>query len=79
MTGPSLDWVEKLYNAWLQDFSWEKAQAQISEWKHFTTEIEGMKVHFIHERARKRAKEAVPLLMVHGWPGTFFEYVYLSV
>jgi hypothetical protein len=36
-----------------------------------------MQVHFIHERARKREKEAVPLLMVHGWPGTFFEYVHL--
>jgi hypothetical protein len=32
-------------------------------------------VHFIHEKARKKGKDAIPLLMVHGWPGTFFEYL----
>jgi hypothetical protein len=32
-----------------------------------------LKVHFIHEKARKRGNKAIPLLLVHGWPGTFFE------
>jgi hypothetical protein len=34
-----------------------------------------LKVHFIHEKARVRKEKAIPLLLVHGWPGTFFEYV----
>jgi pimeloyl-ACP methyl ester carboxylesterase len=33
-----------------------------------------MKVHFIHEKARERGEKAIPLLLVHGWPGTFFEF-----
>ena len=32
-------------------------------------------MHFIHEIAKTRQSEAIPLLLVHGWPGTFFEYV----
>lgn len=71
--GPSLEWIEKLYNYWLNDFSWQNAQDKISAWKHYTTEIEGLKVHFIHEKARVRVGEAIPLLLVHGWPGTFYE------
>jgi hypothetical protein len=72
--GPSLDWITTLYNHWLHKFSWPKAQKQISEWHHFTTTISDLKVHFIHERARVRPSSAIPLLLVHGWPGTFFEF-----
>jgi hypothetical protein len=71
--GPSLEWVHKLYDHWLNQFDWKRAQKQISGWKHYTTEIEGLKVHFIHEKAERR--DALPLLLVHGWPGTWFEYV----
>lgn len=72
--GPSLEWIQKLYNHWLNEFSWSKAQAKISEWHHYTTVIEDLKVHFIHEKARVRKDEAIPLLLVHGWPGTFYEF-----
>jgi hypothetical protein len=73
--GPSLEWVQKLYDHWLNKFDWEKSQKQISGWKHYTTEIEGLKVHFVHETAKKSkgSGKAVPLLLVHGWPGTWFE------
>jgi hypothetical protein len=84
--GPSLEWIKKLYNYWLKEFKWEKAQEQISGWKHYVTDIEGLKIHFVHEKAKVGAKgegegdnggrQAVPLLMVHGWPGTWFEYVF---
>lgn len=72
--GPSLEWTNKLKNFWQDKYSWPEAQKKISEWHHFTTEIENLKVHFIHEKARTRQKEAIPLLLVHGWPGTFYEY-----
>jgi hypothetical protein len=76
--GPSLSWIKKLYDYWLHEFKWEKAQAQISGWKHYMTEIEGLKVHFVHEKSKGGEKgmgrKMVPLLMVHGWPGTWFEF-----
>ncbi|CAN9248993.1 unnamed protein product [Alternaria alternata] len=70
--GPSLEWVQTLYNHWLNKFDWRRAQKQINKWNHFTTEIEGLKIHFIHQKAERR--DAVPLLLVHGWPGTWFEF-----
>jgi hypothetical protein len=73
--GPSLEWVNKLKNFWQDKYSWPEAQKKISEWHHFTTEIENLKVHFIHEKARTRQNKAIPLLLVHGWPGTFYECV----
>ena len=82
--GPSLEWINKLYTYWSEQYSWEKAQGQISGWKHYKTEIEGLSVHFVHERAKVgegkdgEKREVVPLLMVHGWPGTWFEYVLYS-
>ncbi|KAH7064349.1 Alpha/Beta hydrolase protein [Paraphoma chrysanthemicola] len=72
--GPSLDWIRTLYNHWLNDFSWPRAQAQISEWHHYTTQLENLQIHFIHEKARVRPESSIPLLLVHGWPGTFFEF-----
>jgi hypothetical protein len=71
--GPSLEWINKLKSYWQDTYSWPEAQKQVSEWHHFTTEVENLKVHFIHEKARTRQSEAIPLLLVHGWPGTFFE------
>lgn len=70
-----MEWIHKLYNYWLNTYSWTNAQRAISQWHHFTAEIEGLRLHFIHEKARIRQKQAIPLLLVHGWPGTFFECV----
>ncbi|KAF2202041.1 alpha/beta-hydrolase [Delitschia confertaspora ATCC 74209] len=72
--GPSLEWVHKLYNHWLHSFSWSEAQKTISSWNHLMTEIEELKIHFIHEKAKVRPEKAIPLLLVHGWPGTFYEF-----
>lgn len=80
--GPSLEWVRKLYEYWLHEFKWEKAKEQIGQWMHYVTEIEGLKIQFVHEKARKRGDgegKGVPLLMVHGWPGTWFEYVFTTM
>ena len=78
-TGPSLEWIKKLYDYWLNTFSWSSAQDKISAWHHYTTSIENLTIHFVHEKARVRGDEAIPLLLVHGWPGTFYEWVVNSL
>ncbi|KAF2136977.1 uncharacterized protein K452DRAFT_236661 [Aplosporella prunicola CBS 121167] len=76
--GAPLDWVHRLYNVWNDDYSWETAQKEISSWHHFTTNIEDLTIHFIHERAKTSPsgskKNVIPLLLVHGWPGSFYEF-----
>jgi hypothetical protein len=47
------------------------AQARLSALPQFTTEIDGVDIHFIHVRSRR--EEALPLVMTHGWPGSVIE------
>lgn len=44
----------------------------MNEYPHYTTRIEDVKIHFVH--ARSKRKDAIPLIMCHGWPGTFWEF-----
>ncbi|KAF2233017.1 alpha/beta-hydrolase [Viridothelium virens] len=66
------EWATELYNYWLKSYSWQKAEDDLNQWPHFTTEIEDINVHFIHQKSA--APNAIPLLLVHGWPGSFHEF-----
>ena len=44
----------------------------MNQWPHFTTEIEGLNIHFIHQRSTQ--EDAIPILLIHGWPGSFHEF-----
>ncbi|KAI0484866.1 Alpha/Beta hydrolase protein [Xylariaceae sp. FL0804] len=73
--GPPLEWARKLHAYWRDNFDWAAAQRRISAFEHHTTEIAGLKIHFVHQRARGDAEAtAIPLLLVHGWPGSWFEF-----
>ncbi|KAK8062101.1 glucose-regulated protein precursor [Apiospora hydei] len=74
--GPPLDWVHKLFAKWRDDFDWDAAQRRICRWKHYTTTIEDLRVHFVHQPAAKKhwQHRAIPLLLVHGWPGSWYEF-----
>ncbi|KAI0022439.1 Alpha/Beta hydrolase protein [Xylariomycetidae sp. FL0641] len=70
--GPPLEWIQKLYSYWTNDFDWSAAQHRISSWKHHTTDIAGLTIHFVHQPSPRA--DAIPLLLVHGWPGTWYEF-----
>lgn len=70
--GVPQDWAETNYHYWLDTFSWSQAEAKLSQWKHFTTILEDLSIHFVHQRSQN--PNAIPLLMVHGWPGSFYEF-----
>uniref|UniRef100_A0A1I7XI48 Microsomal epoxide hydrolase n=1 Tax=Heterorhabditis bacteriophora TaxID=37862 RepID=A0A1I7XI48_HETBA len=59
---------------WLHEYNWRKQEAIINEFKHFKTEIEGLKVHFIRTIPDAKYEKSLPLLIVHGWPGNVFEF-----
>ncbi|KAK3368428.1 Alpha/Beta hydrolase protein [Podospora didyma] len=71
--GIDLDVLKDLKKQWLDDFDWKKEQDAINKFKHFTTKIEGLDIHFIHEKSAD--PDAIPLLLLHGWPGSFLEFV----
>lgn len=72
--GPPLPWIRKLKQKWEESYKWAPVQAKISKWKHYTTQLEDMSIHFVHEPAKRNAEGAIPLLLVHGWPGSWYEF-----
>ncbi|KAF2963858.1 hypothetical protein GQX73_g9696 [Xylaria multiplex] len=72
-TGISLETLKDLREEWITSFNWEEEQASINKLHHFTVNIEGINVHFVHEISGE--PNAIPIILLHGWPGTFLEIV----
>ncbi|KAF7587411.1 hypothetical protein BBP40_007251 [Aspergillus hancockii] len=70
--GPTYEWAVNLYEAWKNDFDWYAVQDEMNAFPHYTTEIEDVQVHFLHAKAER--SDSIPLLMIHGWPGSFWEF-----
>src|SRR5262245_40267625 len=69
--GVQLATIQELARYWETDYDWRKAEAKLNALPQFTTEIDGVDVHFIHVRSRH--EDALPLVMTHGWPGSVIE------
>jgi hypothetical protein len=74
--GPPLADIKRLAHYWEHDFDWRKAEAKLNELPQYTVgvEIEGHgthQVHFVHQPST--VNNAIPLLFIHGWPGSFVE------
>ncbi|KAJ7318550.1 Alpha/Beta hydrolase protein [Mycena albidolilacea] len=67
-----LDFLLSLRSEWLTSFDWEVQQAELNGFRQFTTVIEGLKIHFVHERSQD--PNAIPLVLLHGWGGSFHEF-----
>ncbi|KAM3580986.1 hypothetical protein VKS41_006435 [Umbelopsis sp. WA50703] len=64
--------VKRLVDHWLHRFDWEKERAQLNQFKHYKMNVDGLKVHLIHEPSSD--PKAKPLVLIHGWPGSFCEF-----
>jgi pimeloyl-ACP methyl ester carboxylesterase len=69
--GVQLATLRELARYWTTDYDWRKAEAKLNALPQFTTEIDGVEIHFIHVRSRHEG--ALPLVMTHGWPGSVVE------
>jgi pimeloyl-ACP methyl ester carboxylesterase len=49
-------------------------RAELNKLPHFKTEIDGQPIHFIHVKSREA--NATPLMLIHGWPGSFVEFLH---
>ena len=63
--------IQELARYWATDYDWRKIEAKLNALPQFTTEIDGVDIHFIHVRSRH--ENALPLIMTHGWPGSVIE------
>ncbi|KFD61322.1 hypothetical protein M514_11777 [Trichuris suis] len=72
------DILTKIRNYWLNEYDWRKAEESLNAFNHYQTEIEGLSIHFIHEKPpADKYNHVYPILLVHGWPSSFFEYAKL--
>ena len=69
--GVQLATIEALARYWATDYDWRACEARLNALPQFTTEIDGVDIHFIHVRSRH--ENALPLIMTHGWPGSVIE------
>jgi pimeloyl-ACP methyl ester carboxylesterase len=71
--GVQLATLHELATYWAAKYDWRKAEARLNALPQFTTEIDGVNVHFIHVRSPH--ENALPLIMTHGWPGSVIEMI----
>ena len=69
--GVQLAMIQELARYWAKGYDWRKFEAKLNALPNFTTEIDGVNIHFIHVRSPH--ENALPLIMTHGWPGSVVE------
>src|ERR671916_352794 len=69
--GVQLATLQALARYWTTEYDWRTCEARLNALPQFTTEIDGVEIHFIHVRSRH--ENALPLIMTHGWPGSVVE------
>src|SRR5687768_9517072 len=73
--GAQLARLQALVRYWGTDYDWRKGEAKLNALPQFVTTIDGLGIHFIHVRSKHR--NALPLIISHGWPGSVFEQIKL--
>jgi len=63
--------TRKLARYWANEYDWRKVETRLNALPQFTTTIDGVDIHFIHVRSKH--KDALPLIVTHGWPGSVIE------
>jgi pimeloyl-ACP methyl ester carboxylesterase len=69
--GVPLATLQELVQYWGSGYDWRKVEAKLNALPQFTTNIDGLDIHFIHVRSRH--KNALPVIITHGWPGSVIE------
>jgi epoxide hydrolase len=70
--GIPLSYTRELADYWAGEYDWRAREAALNRFDHYTTEIDGLDIHFIHQRSPD--DDAFPLLITHGWPGSIVEF-----
>ena len=74
--GFNSEYLKELANYWNDSYKWRQQETLINNIPQFTTRIDGLDIHFLHAKPKSGSgKKIVPLLLVHGWPGSFVEFL----
>jgi microsomal epoxide hydrolase len=70
--GTDLAYLQQLVRYWRDKYDWREQERRLNKLPQFKTNIDGLDIHFVHRRSPE--PNAFPIVMIHGWPGTFFEF-----
>jgi pimeloyl-ACP methyl ester carboxylesterase len=70
-----LEKAKSLIDYWKRHYDWRRFESEIARFPHFVTAIDGLDIHFIHVRSKNPG--AMPLILTHGWPGSFVDFLKL--
>ena len=71
--GTDLAYLKGLLDYWAGQFDWRAQERRLNEFHHFRADVDGSRVHFVHERALRPG--GIPLILTHGWPSSFVEFL----
>jgi microsomal epoxide hydrolase len=65
-------YLRTLVDYWQRGYDWRAQERRLNQFDQFTTTVDGLKIHFIHQRSKEPG--AMPLVLTHGWPGSIYEF-----
>jgi pimeloyl-ACP methyl ester carboxylesterase len=73
--GTNLSYMKDLTHYWINDFNWRTVEKEVNSYPNYTADIDGYRIHFLHIKGK--GKKSIPLIITHGWPGSFLEMMKL--
>jgi epoxide hydrolase len=71
--GPPLEWMRGLVEYWIEQYDWRDRESRLNRHPQVLVEVGGLDIHAAHIRAGRAG--AIPVILTHGWPGSFAEYL----
>jgi len=71
--GSDQSYLQRFLKRWKDDFDSSIFMRGLSQYNHFMAQTEGLEIHFLHIQAKEKGR--IPLLLTHGWPSNFVEYL----
>ena len=70
--GVNKEVLKDICNHWITNYSWKKEENKLNSLNHYSAEVDDLNIHFVYEKGK--SPNAIPLLISHGWPGSFLEF-----
>lgn len=70
--GTNQTYMKELVDHWMTRYDWRRHEAELNGLDHYMTVIDDVRLHFVHQRSGR--SDAVPFLLIHGWPDSFYRY-----
>lgn len=70
--GVNATYLKEFVSYWQNQYDWHKHEAALNQFAHFKADIDGVNIHFIHERGK--GPNPTPIILTHGWPDSFYRF-----